>query len=327
MNLFKRIGAVSLVAASSLGAVIFLEIFPNPFFPKTEVREFHQSLTKEEKIPRPELPSTAEENYQVLMKEEKIPRPASRTPEEFHEYIMPAELKDNPQWHAFLEDWRHLSGLRSWTPEYSRAEETYRLKIRKFLLTDLDQPNILDVPIVALALQCAEIYIERYHTRFEDLDYQKSINDKRHIRHVQSHNDLPANVQDALRIFQSAEYVVNAQGVDAALKRLWEIQLEFAPNTLEIDPETLLRVMKLIHDVDKIEYIQSYKDSIADNIKLSMVTRILEEFPLDSEALKVLDLLKHKISKDYSDQDLKEFTTVFTFSSSRAEAMRLLNTE
>lgn len=234
MILFKRIVAVSLVAMSSLGAVIFLEIFPNPFLPKIEIREFHPSILTEMKAPRPESPRTVEEKHESILTEMKTPRPESRAPEEKHEYITPAGLKDNPQWHAFLEDWRHLSGLRSWTPEYSRAEEAYRLKFREFLLTDLDQPNILDIPIVALALQCAEIYIERYHTRFEDLDYQKSITDKRHIRHVQLHNDLPANVQDALRRFQSAEYVVNDQGVDAALKRLREIQLEFAPNTMEL---------------------------------------------------------------------------------------------
>ena len=94
------------------------------------------------------------------------------------------------------------------------------------------------------------------------------------------------------------------------------------------DPEKIrIAIERMTFDTDKVEHIRNYKDSVTDNIKLSMVTSILKEFTHDSEALKALDLLKHKISKDYSEQDLKEFTKVFSFSGSITEAMRLLNTE
>lgn len=94
----------------------------------------------------------------------------------------------------------------------------------------------------------------------------------------------------------------------------------------EITPEKLrIAIKRMTFDSDKVEHIRNYKDSVTDNIKLSMITSILKEFTHDSQALKALDLLKHKISKDYSEEDLKEFTNIFTFSSSITEAMSILN--
>ena len=94
----------------------------------------------------------------------------------------------------------------------------------------------------------------------------------------------------------------------------------------EITPEKLrIAIRAMIHDSDKVEHIRNYKDSVADNIKLPMITSILNEFIHDSSALEALDLLEHKISKNYSDEDLKAFVKVFTHGGSITKAMSILN--
>ena len=143
-----------------------------------------------------------------------------------HKYLTPDGLSGNSEWQTLIENWRSLSKLKSWTPEYSRAEEAYRLKFRKFLQTDLDQPNILHIPIVALTLQRTEIYIERYHTRVGDLDRAKSLIDSKHIRHVMYNSDVPKEVKATIRKIRDVEDFVDDQGVDAAMKRLEEVKSE-----------------------------------------------------------------------------------------------------
>lgn len=148
------------------------------------------------------------------------------TQEQPHKYLTPAALIGNPEWQTLLEDWRALSHLGSWTPEYSRAEEAYRLKFRKFLQTDLDQSNILHIPIVALILQSTEVYIGRYHTRTGDLDYKKSLDDRLHIIHVMYNSDIPEEVKATTREIRDITDLVEDQGVDAAMKRLKEVKSE-----------------------------------------------------------------------------------------------------
>lgn len=93
----------------------------------------------------------------------------------------------------------------------------------------------------------------------------------------------------------------------------------------EITPEKLRIAIKgMTHDSDKVEHIRNYKDSVTDNIKLPMITSILNEFIHDSSALEALDLLKHKISKNYSDEDLEAFVKVFTHGGSITKAMSIL---
>lgn len=104
-----------------------------------------------------------------------------------------------------------------------------------------------------------------------------------------------------------------------------ETSISNRASSSEITPEKLLIAIKAITlDSRKVEHIQNYKDSVTDNIKLSMITRILKEFTLGSQALRALDLLKHKISKNYSSVDLKEFLNIFTLDSEKTTAMRIL---
>ena len=94
----------------------------------------------------------------------------------------------------------------------------------------------------------------------------------------------------------------------------------------EITPEKLrIAIQSMTFDTDKVEHIRNYKDSVTDDIKLLMITNILTEFTHDRQALLALELLSHKISKNYSEEDLKAFINIFTFSDSKTEAMRLLN--
>lgn len=143
-----------------------------------------------------------------------------------HKYLTPTALSDNSEWQTLIEDWRSLLKMKSWTPEYSRAEEAYRLKFRRFLQTDLDQPNILHVPIVALALQCTEVYIERYHTKVGDLDWKKALTDSRNMIHIMYDSSLPEEIASTVRKIREVEDLVDDQGVDAAMKRLEEVKSE-----------------------------------------------------------------------------------------------------
>ena len=94
----------------------------------------------------------------------------------------------------------------------------------------------------------------------------------------------------------------------------------------KITPENIrIAIESMTFDTDKVEHIRNYKDSVTDNIKLSMITCILNEFDYDSDALKALDLLNHKISKNYSEEDLRQFTNIFDFSGSITKAMSILN--
>ena len=143
-----------------------------------------------------------------------------------HKYLTPAALSGNSEWQTLIEDWRSLLKMKSWTPEYSRAEEAYRLKLREFLQTDLDKSNILDVPIVALALQCTEVYIEHYHTRHGDLDFSKALDDRPHITHVMYSGNLPENIVSTVKKIRDVEDFVEDQGVDAAMNELTKIKSE-----------------------------------------------------------------------------------------------------
>ena len=143
-----------------------------------------------------------------------------------HKYLTPDALSGNSEWQTLIEDWRSLLKMKSWTPEYSRAEEAYRLKFRKFLQTDLDQPNILRIPIVAIELQCTEVYIGHYHTRVGDLDWKKALEDSQHITHVKYDSDVPEEVKVTLSKIRDVEDIVDDQGVDAAMKRLKEVKSE-----------------------------------------------------------------------------------------------------
>ena len=151
--------------------------------------------------------------------------------QEPHKYLTPPALSDNPKWAELLEDWQSLTQLGSWTPEYSRAEEGYRLKMREFLQTDLDKSNILDVPIVALVLQYTEIYIERYHTRAGDLDYKKSLQDDLHIIHVMYNDKFPENLLSTIREIHGVRKFVDDEGVDAAMDHFRKIKSELLNET------------------------------------------------------------------------------------------------
>ena len=151
-----------------------------------------------------------------------------------HTYLTPPTLRNNAQWQSLLEDWRSLTKLKSWRPEYSRAEEAYRLKSRKFFKTDLDQPNILDVPVVAVALQCTEVYIERYHTSTGDLDWKKSLSDSRNMINVIFSDDLPDKIKSTVRKIRDTTDLVDDDGVDAAKEQLDKIKTKLDANKLPI---------------------------------------------------------------------------------------------
>lgn len=163
--------------------------------------------------------------YQSRPKKTEKPT-QEETQEQPHKYLTPAALSGNSEWQTLIEDWRSLSKMKSWTPEYSRAEEAYRLKFRRFLQTDLNEPNILRIPIVALELQCAEVYIGHYHTRHGDLDFSKGLDDRRHITHVMFDSNVPEEVKAAILKIHDVANSVEDQGVDAAMKRLKEVKSE-----------------------------------------------------------------------------------------------------
>lgn len=153
------------------------------------------------------------------------------TQEQPHKYLTPAALSGNAEWQTLLEDWQSLSTLSVFTPEYSRAEEAYRLKLREFLLKELNKSNILEVPVVALALQCTEIYIDRYHTRIGDLDYRKALIDRTQVTHLIHSGNLSEDIVSVVKKIRDPEDLVTGDSVDAAMDHFRKIKSELLNET------------------------------------------------------------------------------------------------
>lgn len=143
-----------------------------------------------------------------------------------YEYATPAPLADNTKWRTLIAEWRTLEKLDSWTPEYSQAEVAYNQRLRKFLWTDIDNPNITDIPIVALAIQNAEIRINRYHDRIGDLGYSKASSEALQILKVIYDDDFPDEIKEIVRKFNDLHHQIEDEGVASVRERLSKAKSE-----------------------------------------------------------------------------------------------------
>ena len=143
-----------------------------------------------------------------------------------YEYASPPVLVDNPEWQSLISEWRNLKKLDSWTPEHSRAEVAYNQRLRKFLWTDLDNPNIAEVPIVALAIQNAEIHINRYHDRIGDLGYSKASSESIQILKVIHDDDFPDEIGEIVNKFSDLRHLIDDEGVASVRERLSKAKSE-----------------------------------------------------------------------------------------------------
>ena len=144
-----------------------------------------------------------------------------------HQFLTPSVLVGNQEWEALIEDWRGLPKLDSWTPEYSRAKEAYRLKCREFLRQGIDTRPVNEVPIVALTLQNAETLIKRYHTSTHDLDYSKALSEANLIRYVKNEETTPEPVKVAVELFLDVDNLCRDESVAAALTELEKRKRQF----------------------------------------------------------------------------------------------------
>ena len=97
----------------------------------------------------------------------------------------PDILKGNAEYLSLIEDWRSVEKMDSWTSEHSLAEDRLKRKFRRFLIKDLSETeNVLDIPIVAIALQSTRILIEHHHTRVESLDWDLASFSRLQIMHI-----------------------------------------------------------------------------------------------------------------------------------------------
>ena len=143
-----------------------------------------------------------------------------------YEYTSPPVLVDNAEWQSLIDGWRALQKLDSWTPEYSRAEIVYNRRLRKFLWTDLDNPNIVDIPIVALAMQNAGIFIDLYHDRIGDLGYSKASSEASQILKVIYDDDFPDEIEEIVNKFHDLRYLIDDEGVESVKERLSKAKSE-----------------------------------------------------------------------------------------------------
>lgn len=143
-----------------------------------------------------------------------------------YEYATPAVLVGNPEWQSLVAEYRELNKLGSWTPEYSKAEISYNQRIRKFLWTDLDNPNIVDIPIVALAIQNAGILINRYYERIGDLGYRKASLESIQIRKVIYDDDFPDEIKAIVKVFLNLYFDIEDEGVESVKERLYKAKSE-----------------------------------------------------------------------------------------------------
>ena len=143
-----------------------------------------------------------------------------------YEYATPLVLENNAEWQALIDAYRHLETLDSWTPEYSKAEVAYNQRFRKFLWTDLDAVSIVDIPIVALTIQNAEIRINRYHERIGDLGYSKTSSDNSLISDVIRDAEFPDEVEKIVRKFLYMYHDIDDEGIEAVKAKLDEAKSE-----------------------------------------------------------------------------------------------------
>ena len=144
-----------------------------------------------------------------------------------HEFLTPAVLVGHQEWEALIADWRDLKKLDSWTPEYSKAKEAYRLNFRAFLRQGIDTRPVNEVPIVALTLQNAETLIRQYHTSTHNLDYSKALSEANLIRYVKNEDSTPEPVKTAVELFLDVDNLCQDERVAAALTELEKRKRQF----------------------------------------------------------------------------------------------------
>ena len=146
-----------------------------------------------------------------------------------HEFLTPPALAGHAEWQSLIADWRSLQKLDSWTPEYSRAEDALKRRYRQFLVKDLSETeNVLDIPIIAIALQSTRITIEHHHTRVGSLDWSKASFDRLQIMNVAIRDLVPEQIDEIAWRILRVEDVIEDAGVDVAAERLAELESELS---------------------------------------------------------------------------------------------------
>ena len=146
-----------------------------------------------------------------------------------HQFLTPPALAGYQEWKALIEDWRTLEKMDSWTPEYSRAKDTLKRRYRQFLVKDLSETeNVLDIPIIAIALQSTRIMIEHHHTRVGSLEWSKASFDRLQIMNVTIRDLVPEQIDAIAWRILRVEDVIEDAGVDVAAERLTELESELS---------------------------------------------------------------------------------------------------
>ena len=151
-----------------------------------------------------------------------------------HQYLVPDILKGNAEYLSLIEDWRSVKKMDSWTSEHSLAKDRLKRKFRQFLIKDLSETeNVLDIPVVAIALHSTRISIEHHHTRVDSLDWDLAQFNQIQIMHVANKDLIPKQIDEFVWRILRVEDVIDYEGVDAALETLSALQAELSVQKLE----------------------------------------------------------------------------------------------
>lgn len=154
-----------------------------------------------------------------------------------HQYIVPDALKDDTEYQSLIEDWRTLEKMDSWTPEYSHGKDTLKRRYRQSLVKNLSEAeNVLDIPIVAIALQSTRIVIEYHHTRVGSLDWDLASFSRLQIMRVLIKDLVPEQIDEITWRILRVEDMIEDKGMDAATERLSALEVGLSVIKNEYNP-------------------------------------------------------------------------------------------
>ena len=145
--------------------------------------------------------------------------------------ISPDAFKNDAEWQELMAMWVDLQKLKSWTPEYSIQEESYRQAFAKYLLSDIHREDYLNSRLVILAYHNTKLEITQYHERIGNTHWRKaSWEDVEMIQLIGRLQDIKENpelVKTLLYKFLDAQNNASRISVSAAQQQLLDIEKEY----------------------------------------------------------------------------------------------------
>ena len=145
--------------------------------------------------------------------------------------ISPDAFKNDAEWQGLMVMWVDLQKLKSWTPEYSKQEESYRQAFAEYLLSDIHREDYLNSRCIILAYHNTKLEITQYHERIGNTHWRKAswedVEMIQLIGRLQDTKENPELVKALLYKFLDAQNNASRISVSAAQQQLLDIEKEY----------------------------------------------------------------------------------------------------